>query len=236
MATPTLAPWRIRNVCWKFWTNFGRRITTGKEHQFARGGWCSWITDLLQKKKKYIYIYIFFAFETFTSVKSKHPASEPELSPSSRRAQHDRSAHVSVTNAQHIARHVACHHNYFLSGKMHGLMIKHSWSQCFQKYFTSYLLYTVPESCRNSCTSRWKLRTSTSLFKQAKPRSKLFPQVINSVTWNIFSYRGRLIQHGQASEGHMKPFILDMKSFRLSKTWHAFFFPCFCVIPYCVRP
>lgn len=175
---------------------------------------------------KYIYIYIYslhLKLLQVWSVKSKHPAPEPELSPSSRRAQHHHVVHLSVTNAQHIARHIVCHNKYFLSGKMHGLMIKHSWSQCFQKYFTSYLLYTVPESCHNSCTSRWKLRTSTSLFKQAKPRSKLFPQVIDSVTWNIFSYRGRLIQHGQASEGQMKPFILDTKSFRLSKTWHSFF-------------
>ena len=66
----------------------------------------------------YIYIYIFFAFETFTtSVKSKHPASEPELSPSSRRAQHKHFVHLSVTHAQHTARHIVCHPKYFLSGK-----------------------------------------------------------------------------------------------------------------------
>lgn len=78
-----------------------------------------------------------------------------------------------------------CHHKYFLSGKMHRLTIKHSWSQCFQKYFTSYLLYTVPQSCHNRCTSRWKLQTSTSLFKQAKPRSKLLPQVNNELFRNL---------------------------------------------------
>ena len=114
-----------KKFCWKFWTNFGRRISTEKEHEFAGGVWRSWITDLLQYMCVcvcvyiYIYIYIFFAFETFTtSVKSKHPASEPELSPSSRRAQHKHFVHLSVTHAQHTARHIVCHHKYFLSGKM----------------------------------------------------------------------------------------------------------------------
>ena len=37
-----------KKFCWKCWTNFGRRISTEKEHEFVGGGWRSWITDLLQ--------------------------------------------------------------------------------------------------------------------------------------------------------------------------------------------
>lgn len=115
---------------------------------------------------------------------------------------------------------------------MHRLTIKHSWSQCFQKYFTSYLLYTVPQSCTIIAALQGEsCRPAHPYSSRPSPEVNCSPKSNNELfhAWEYVSYRGRLILHGSSQRD-----IWSLSSCTLRVSgypWHVFFSPCFVYFP-----